>query len=469
MAQGYRQGADTGLDLDAWRRVVDGFHEAVVVLDPEGVVRLANPLAPALFPQVRTGSMLPDDGAGGAGRGRRQDLGDGWVALYRGVDDVLDDAARRLASLTDRAATLRAVVELAPAEHTVLVLPGVRGRLEWWRRTPAGDVAVARTTPQVAGTAPGLTAVLERLVDHAELTELGEGPWGASGVGVAVPLTEGGALVCFGGTWQVDLLKRYAARAAAAVEASTRFSEQQQTVEALRADLLPVPLPEVPGVHLARVYEPAHRRVLVGGDFYDVHPREDGSAAFVLGDVAGNGLEAAVHSSRVRRSLHTLLVVEQRPAQLLYLLNAALRAAGSRLFTTLVVGTAMPVQTGGLRLTLAAGGHPAPLVLRADGRVDEIAVHGGIVGVLPEVRFNQTTVALAPGETLLLYSDGLTEARKHDDRQELFGDVRLKAALADCAGLSAEAVSDHLRRVVFDWLGQGEHDDLTLLLLQAAS
>ncbi|MER5268802.1 PP2C family protein-serine/threonine phosphatase [Actinosynnema sp. NPDC002837] len=466
MAQGYRQGADTGLDLDAWRRVVDGFHEAVVVLDPEGVVRLANPLAPALFPQVRTGSMLPD---GGTGRGRRQDLGDGWVALYRGVDDFLDDAARRMTSLTERAATLRAVVELAPAEHAVVVLPGVRGRLEWWRRTPAGDVAVARTTRQVAGTAPGLTAVLERRVDHAELAELGEGPWGASGVGVAVPLTEGGALVCFGGTWHVDLLKRYAARAAASVEASTRFSEQQQTVEALKADLLPLPLPEVPGVHLAGVYEPAHRRVLVGGDFYDVHPREDGSAAFVLGDVAGNGLEAAVHSSRVRRSLHTLLVVEQRPAQLLYLLNAALRAAGSRLFTTLVVGTMMPVQTGGLRLTLAAGGHPAPLVLRADGRVDEVAVHGGIVGVLPEVRFNQTTVALGSGETLLLYSDGLTEARKHDDRQELFGDVRLKAALADCAGLSAEAVSDHLRRVVFDWLGQAEHDDLTLLVLQAAS
>ncbi|MFE9748598.1 PP2C family protein-serine/threonine phosphatase [Saccharothrix saharensis] len=463
MAQGYRQGADTGLDLDAWRRMVDGFHEAVVVLDPEGVVRLVNSLAAVLFPQARPGSTLPGDAAGG----RRQDLGGGWVAWYSGVDDYLDEAARRMASL-ERADALRTVVELAPAEHTVVVLPGARGRLEWWRRTPAGDVAVARTTRQVAGTAPGFTAVLERVVEHAELTELGDGPWGASGVGVAVPLTDGGALVCFGGTWNVDLLKRYAARAAAAVESSTRLTEQQRTVDALRANLLPTPLPHVPGVRLASVYEPAHRRVLIGGDFYDVHPREDGSAAFVLGDVAGNGLEAAAHSGRVRQSLHALLVVEQRPAPLLHLLNAALRAAGSRLFTTLVVGTMLPVQAGGLRLTLAAGGHPAPLVLRADGRVDEVAVHGGIVGVLPEVRFNQTTVALAPGETLLLYSDGLTEARKHDDRQELFGDVRLKAALADCAGLSADAVSDHLRRVVFDWLGSAEHDDLTLLVVQAA-
>ncbi|MFI9009074.1 PP2C family protein-serine/threonine phosphatase [Actinosynnema sp. NPDC053489] len=466
MAQGYRQGADTGLDLDAWRRVVEGFHEAVVVLDPEGVVRVVNPLASALFPLARTGSALP---GGGTGPGRREDLGGGWVAWYRGVDDYLDEAARPLAAPTDRAGVVRAVVELAPAEHTVVVLPGARGRLEWWRRTPGGDVAVARTTRQVAGTATGLTAVLERRVGHAELTELGEGPWGASGVGVAVPLTDGGALVCFGGTWPVELLKRYAARAATAVEASARYDEQRQTVEALRATLLPAPLPEVPGALLASVYEPAHRRELVGGDFYDVHPREDGSAAFVLGDVAGNGLEAAAHSGRVRQSLHALLVVEQRPAPLLHLLNAALRAAGSRLFTTLVVGTMVQVQAGGLRLAMAAGGHPAPLVLRADGHVDEVAVHGGIVGVLPEVRFQQTTVTLAPGDTLLLYSDGLTEARKHGDRQELFGDVRLKAALADCAGLSADAVAEHLRRVVFDWLGPAEHDDLTLLVVQAAS
>ncbi|MFD1146691.1 PP2C family protein-serine/threonine phosphatase [Saccharothrix hoggarensis] len=465
MAQGYRQGADTGLDLDAWRRVVDGFHEAVVVLDPAGVVRLVNPLAAVLFPEARPGSTLPSDVAG-----RRQEVGDGWTAWYRGVEDYLDEAARRLAPLTERADALRTVVELAPAEHTVVVLPAVRGRLEWWRRTPAGDVAVTRTTRQAVATAPGLAAVLEGTVDHAELTDLGDGPWGtsgANGVGVAVPLTDGGALACFGGSWNVDLLKRYAARAAAAVDASTRLTEQARTVETLRANLLPTALPEVPGVRLARVFEPAHRGVMVGGDFYDVHPREDGSAAFVLGDVAGNGLEAAVHSGRVRQSLHTLLVVEQRPAQLLQLLNTALRAAGSRLFTTLVVGTMMAVQAGGLRLTLAAGGHPAPLVLRADGRVDEVAVHGGIVGVLPEVRFHQTTVTLAPGETLLLYSDGVTEARKYGDRQELFGDVRLKAALAACAGLSAEAVAEHLRRVAFDWLGDAEHDDLTLLVLQA--
>ncbi|XVV01320.1 PP2C family protein-serine/threonine phosphatase [Actinosynnema sp. CA-248983] len=460
MAQGYRHGADAGLDLDAWRRLVDGFHEAVVVCDPEGVVRLANPLAAVLFPEARPGAPATP-------HGRVQDLGGGWTAWYRGVEDFLERASQRLAVLTNRDETLRTVVELAPSDHPVVVVPGARGRLEWWRRD-GSDVVVARTARQVAGTVPGLLDVLDGSALHAEITQPGAAPWGRpAGSGVAVSFDGHGALVSFGAARDVELLERFAERASAALDASTRFSEQEKTVETLRADLLPRPLPTLAGTRLARVYEPAHRRNLVGGDFYDVHPREDGSAAFVLGDVAGNGLEAAVHAGHVRRSLHTLLLVEQRPAQLLHLLNAALRAAGSRLFTTLVVGNLVPVQAGGLRVTLAAGGHPAPLVLRSGGRVDEVAVHGGIVGVLPEVKFQQTTVALAPGETLLIYSDGVTEARARRDREDLFGDVRLKAALAECVGLSAAAVAEHVRRVVFDWLGAAEHDDLTMLVVQA--
>ncbi|MEV0681435.1 PP2C family protein-serine/threonine phosphatase [Actinosynnema sp. NPDC050436] len=461
MAQGYRQGSEAGLDLDAWRRLVDGFHEAVVVLDPAGVVRVANPLAAVLFPHARPGAPA-------IVAGRSQDLGGGWTAWYRGAEEFLEDASRRLLTITDRAGTLLNVVEMAPSPHPVLIVPSARGRLEWWRRGPDGEITAARTTRQVAGGTPALAAVLDGTEPHAEITRPGDGPWGgATGPGLAVRLAGGGALVCFGGLRDPDLLTRYAERAAAAVRLSTRLDDQERAVAALRAHLLPSPLPVVPGVRLARVYEPAHRGMPIGGDFYDVHPREDGSAAFVLGDVAGNGLEAAVHSGRVRSSLHTLLVVEQRPAQLLTLLNAALRAAGSKLFTTLVIGNLVPVQSGGLRVALAAGGHPAPLVLRSGGRVDEVAVHGGIVGVLSEVRFQQTTVTLGPGETLLLYSDGVTEARAHHDRQELFGDARLKAALAECAGLPAEAVAEHVRRTVFTWLGPAEHDDLTLLVVQA--
>ncbi|MBW4721240.1 PP2C family protein-serine/threonine phosphatase [Saccharothrix obliqua] len=460
MAQGYRQGSEAGLDLDTWRRLVDGFHEAVVVVDPDGVARLANRLASVLFPQVQVGSRA-------AVSGRSRDLGGGWTAWFRSPEDYLQAAYRTFDAITDRAETLRNVVGSAPAHHAVAIVPGGRGRLEWWRRGPDGVVAAARTARQVAFGTPGLADVLDGRVRHVEVAGPGDGPWGgATGRGVATGLTGGGALVCFGG-YDLELLLRYADRASEALAVSTLLHERDRTVTVLRTPLLPGPLPEVAGVRLAQVYEPADPAFQVGGDFFDVHPREDGSAAFVLGDVAGNGVEAAVHSGRVRQSLHTLLVVEQRPAQLLALLNAALRAAGSKLFTTLVVGNLVPVQAGGLRVALSAGGHPAPLVLRSTGRVDEVAVHGGIVGVLPEVRFQQTTVILGPGETLLLYSDGVTEARSGADRAELFGDSRLRAALERCAGLPAEAVAEHVRTEVFDWLGPAEHDDLTILVVQA--
>ncbi|ATE56179.1 PP2C family protein-serine/threonine phosphatase [Actinosynnema pretiosum] len=462
-----------GITPENWRLLVGGLHEAVVVLDPEGVVRLANPPAEALFPDARVGAPA-------APGGRSQQLGDGWVAHYRTPEDLLDGVTRRLDGAVDRDDALRAVVELAPAAHAVVVAPGQRGRLEWWRRSSGGDVVVSRGTRQVAEGVPGLTDVLDVLdgvagVDRAregvELVEPGDAPWGlpagAPTKATAVPLTPGAALVCFGPSGDAGLLRRFAERATAAIAAGERFGEQRRTVDALRAGLLPTPLPQVAGARLAQVFEPAHRATMIGGDFYDVHPRDDGSAAFALGDVAGNGVEAAVHSGRVRQSLHTLLLVEQRPAQLLHLLNTVLRAAGSRLFTTIVVGTFVPVQAGGLRMTLAAGGHPSPLVLRSGGRVDEIAVRGGIVGVLPEVRFSQATVTLSPGETLLLYSDGVTEARSRGDRAELFGDERLSEALAGCAGLGAQEIAERLRGVVFEWLGDAEHDDLTLLVVQA--
>jgi serine phosphatase RsbU (regulator of sigma subunit) len=88
--------------------------------------------------------------------------------------------------------------------------------------------------------------------------------------------------------------------------------------------------------------------------------------------------------------------------------------------------------------------------------------------VLPDVRFQSAEVVIRPGETLLLYTDGVTEARAASDREELFGEERLQAVLCECAGLRADAAVDVVRRAVFDWLGPAEHDDITLLAVQAA-
>lgn len=482
MAQGHRVDTEApGMGLPAWRRLVDGLREAVAIVDSTDVVALLNPAAGVLYPDLRPGAPL-------TAPARRQDLGGGWTACYLDTPagwDVafLDEALHRLSSATDRADTLRAIVDLALAnlaDRCAVIVPAPRGRIEWWCGAKgSADVVRTRTTRQSAGLVTGLLDVLDGAVAHAEFgrestpdlpVDFGE-PGGAHAVSLIKGGTSLGALVLVRRApltpAEITSIRRYGDHAARALEAAIRHGEQARVVEVLRADLLPKPLPDVPGTLLAAAYHPAARRTEVGGDFYDVHLRQDGSATFVLGDVCGNGLEAAVHSGRVRRSLHTLLLVEQRPAQLLYLLNAALVAAGSKLFTTLVVGTLTQLVDGGLRLTLASGGHPPPMLLHAGGTVEEVAARGGIVGVLTDVRFQETSVTVKPGETLLLYSDGVTEARAESDREELFGEDRLRAVLAECTGQRADATIDTVRRAVFDWLGPSEHDDITLLAVQA--
>jgi serine phosphatase RsbU (regulator of sigma subunit) len=190
---------------------------------------------------------------------------------------------------------------------------------------------------------------------------------------------------------------------------------------------------------------------------------------FCLGDVCGKGAEALAESSRVQHSLTALMVVEQDPTQLLYLLNRALLAGGRNIFTTLVLG-GLARTPAGLRLTLAAGGHPAPMVLRSDGHAAEMTVPGTVVGILPEARFGKTVLTLAPGETCVLYSDGVTEAgRRTGEREEQFGPERLAACLRGCAGMTAQAIATRIEQTVHDWLGRNDRDDLAILAIQAAA
>ncbi|SDP94616.1 PP2C family protein-serine/threonine phosphatase [Lentzea jiangxiensis] len=455
-----------GIDLDGWQRLVDGLREAVLVVDPAGVVRVRNAAAADRFPRLGLGGHFDVHVAG-----RRHDLGDGWSAWYF-ADSTLDHAHLRLAGGTSREATLKTIVQLAAellGEHCVAVVPATRDRLEWWR-CGGGEPTVTRTPRR----ASQISEVLTGTSTLSRITSLGEGSWGVPedyGCALAVPLGVGGALVVVRqGDFtpnDVERIKLFGKHAAVALESSSKLTEQQRTIEILRSALLPLPLPEVRGVSLASVFIPAHQRALVGGDFYDVHPRTDGSATFALGDVCGHGLEAAVHSGRVRQSLQALSLVETNPVRLLHLLNTSLRATGSKLFTTLVVGELVPLATGGVRLSLASGGHPAPLVLRADGSVHEVSATGAIVGILADVRFSGEQVTLAPGDTLVLYSDGFTEARAHTDRTELFGEKRLRAVLQECQGLPAEEIARHCEKAVLKWLDRDDHDDLALLAVQA--
>lgn len=405
--------------------------------------------------------------------------------------DFMVEAGRELAIGAGHdaaaAALVRLVVPTVGAQAAVL-LPAPRARVSWWHF--AGDAAqpargvtrspAARTAPVLAGALRGTTPDPESGTDTVTVPA-GELPALEAVFGsditerlpvVAAPLrgpdrTEG--LLIVAAPVSLTPLRQLAALAGPIIATSRRRREQATALALLQAPLLPPQpgaLPELPGVQLGVAYQAAGE-LAVGGDFYLFRPMPDASAVFGLGDVCGKGAEALAESGRVQHSLAALMITEQDPTQLLYLLNRALLAAGRTVFTTLVLGTLR--STGeGHRLTLATGGHPAPMVLRRSGQVEEVTVPGTVVGILPDARFGRTTITLRPGETLLLYSDGVTEAgRLGAGGQEQFGSARLAACLRDCAGMTAQAVATRVERTIASWLGRNDGDDLAVLALRA--
>jgi serine phosphatase RsbU (regulator of sigma subunit) len=187
-----------------------------------------------------------------------------------------------------------------------------------------------------------------------------------------------------------------------------------------------------------------------------------------VGDVCGKGAEAAVLAGRVRHGLRALVLTENRPERLLALLNRTLLDAPGP--CRLVTAVLAVLRTRGDRVAVdfAVAGHPPPLVLRRDGSVAEVDAGGTLLGLLDEVENPTVTVELEPGEVCLLYSDGITEAFGGPLGRQMFGEERLKEALATCAGMPARALVERLEQLSTEWLAYGERDDRTLLAIRAA-
>lgn len=512
-----RQIVKRAVGEDVWQVLVDATHQAVLVHDAQGVVQVVSAAATELFPGLVPGARLTDvDGFAAAGtepfevthagvrwRWRAEQI-DGHLAWHGDVlDDVdqwcdncawlrfLANASRLLNGSLDRDLTLKAFVQLAVpmlADCAAVVLPAPRGRLEWWRFVRGGATARGRIGQYALESVVDLADVLNS--PDAELTRssLATGAsvdwllppeFGEVGDLIVTPMRHHervvGALVLVNGvqrgsldTARFDVMEDYAGRGATALSQVAAYTAQAEAATILESDLIPGPLPEVSGTVLSAAYRPAKEALRVGGDFYEVYPSADGGALFMLGDVAGNGVEAAALAGRIEHSVAALRLVESRPARLLYLLNQTILGNSDNRFATLVLGS-LSKGDDGLELVLASGGHPPPVVLRADGTVQEVVVPGTLVGVLAEPRFGEATVMLAPGEVCLLYSDGVTEARGGQDGQEQFGAQRLGEAMAGATGMSADELTSHIERKLEHWLGGREHDDIALLAVQAST
>ncbi|SCF16271.1 Serine phosphatase RsbU, regulator of sigma subunit [Micromonospora chaiyaphumensis] len=412
----------------------------------------------------------------------------------------------------DRAAA--AVVRLAVptvADVAVLVLAPRSGRARWWRAVRADDDAgdnfsSARLTPRrdlepspavdsgvlaaaalpsaieegLGGAEPhALDWLVEQAVEAGWLPGLDEA--GATARVVPLPGREAPAGVLLvarrAGRWHdeadLDLVRAFAARAGAALTTALLYRDQAEVADTLQASLLPVEPAAAQGVQWGTAYRPAQAGLRIGGDFYGSHRLVDGGSVFFLGDVSGKGVEAAVFTGQLRQCLHALHRVESQPARLLKLLNDALlettQAHGQGRFATMVLGVVRPHRDGGLTLTMAGGGHLPPLVLLASGEVEVVPLSGMLIGVVPDPRIGEVTVHLAPGETCLLYSDGVTEARGGRRGEEQFGAERLLHAVTGCHRMPAPALAERVEQVTCDWLGHGDHDDIAVLALRATT
>lgn len=252
-------------------------------------------------------------------------------------------------------------------------------------------------------------------------------------------------------------------------EAETERERLQTLVTTLQRSLLPPVLPDVPGLEAAAYYHAASRDE-VGGDFYDLFPLSTDRCGLFLGDVCGKGSQAAAVTSLIRYTLRAAAVYDPDPAAVLGTLDTALHQAfppDDGYFCSVIFGLLAPDGDGYL-LTLARGGHPDPLLIRADGTADYLAIPGGpIVGVFDKPVFKATTIRLQPGDTLLLYTDGLTEART-DAIGGRYGDDALRAFAADLAPATAATTVTAVTALLRE-LGDGVQDDTALLALGVPS
>jgi serine phosphatase RsbU (regulator of sigma subunit) len=474
-----------------------------------GSVPGAGPL-PGLAAAVATGDeTFTDEYAGRHLHGRRRPLGDdhyGWYLRDR-TDEVvraealnaerartafLAEAGRRLASSLHQGRCLRITAELAVAhlaDAAMVVLPTNRRHSIWVRLVAGGSPTEGRLRENVLADVPGLVEVLggfppipSKWLDASQAPDwILPDDFGPIGALLVTPLPgnaePAGALILArrgenaAFTPEDEMLTRiFAARAGAAISAAGLYREQVDTTAVLQADLLPPELPQPDGIELVGSYQAAKDALRIGGDFYDVFgPTERSSDTVIaLGDVCGKGPEAAVLTGKVRQTLRALRLVDAAPDEMLRVLNQALlQSTRQHRFVTMVVGSVSRADHGRVRLTLATGGHPPPLVLRTDGTVEEVPTSGTLIGAVTRTVVRPADVELAPGELCLLYSDGLTEARGGPSEIEEYGEARLHDALSGCVGMPGAAAVERIRQLVSDWVHGGPRDDIAMLAVRA--
>jgi hypothetical protein len=236
-----------------------------------------------------------------------------------------------------------------------------------------------------------------------------------------------------------------------------RVRDELEVARELQVELLPHDVPPIPGYDFAHSYRTANE---VGGDYYDLTPLPDGRVALLVGDASGHGMAAGLVMAIANATLKTALDLDPSPERVIALLNRSLCRTGTKRTFMSVFYALLDPLTG--RMEYVCAGHPFPVLRRADGTLEELGCGCLPLGMREPLDLHRQEVMLAPGDLVLLYTDGLAEALDGQGR-EAFGYPRIAALAGD--GGSPRTVHDRILGA-FDRHVAGEplKDDVTLLV-----
>ena len=255
----------------------------------------------------------------------------------------------------------------------------------------------------------------------------------------------------------LDLLRTFASQAALAIDTAEMFSREHHVATVLQESILPARLPRIPGIDASSVYLPAGSDAEIGGDYYDLFRTADGTVVVAMGDVCGKGVLAATKTSMIKYSVRAMAAAGLEPERILKEINEMLVETGDpENIVTLWVGC---LDVGAAMLRYANAGHPPGLLLDPDtSQIARLATTGPLLGAVTDATWTRHETRVAPGGTLLLYTDGVTEARRDDD---FFGEGRVRRVLR--TGGQAALVTQRLLALVQRFTGGDMHDDAAIL------
>jgi sigma-B regulation protein RsbU (phosphoserine phosphatase) len=341
------------------------------------------------------------------------------------------------------------------------------GRLQLAAASHADEAAVPQLHAALAETGPD--SIQARLEEASRLESLVM--FGGPFEGFAVPLVARGTRL---GTLavgrhlthrhdadEVAVLEDVARRAALAIDNARIHDERYKVARTLQASLLPPALPKVDGVGFAAEYVPTGSEV--GGDFYDVVPAGTDRWVVVVGDVSGKGVQAATVTGLVRDVIRILVDDGKPMTEILCRVNRTLVERGGGRYCTLAMASVTRQQDGTLHVCLHLAGHDRAVLVRSDGKTSFVGEGGTALGLLETISSPEAEVRLQSGDSLIFYTDGVTERRRG---RELFGTARLREAAGPLAGYPADVIAARLRSTTINFSVEEPRDDIAILVLR---